>query len=117
MLVGCILLNLTSRRQVDRVLPGLFLHYPDPGKMHHAGPELEEMLRPLGLQNRRAATLREFSIQWIMAEPWGLTEQLLAQMKGIGPYALDSYRIFVLGDGSRCDSGDKELVRWLEGRA
>jgi hypothetical protein len=41
-------------------------------------------------------------------------EKTVAKLPGIGPYALDSYRIFILKDRSRFESGDKVLAKYLE---
>ena len=57
MLVCCILLNLTHRRQVDKVRNELFTRYPTAMHMAFAmEDELSEMLKPLGFYNKRAIT-------------------------------------------------------------
>ena len=62
MLVCCILLNLTQRKQVDGVRHELFTKYPTEYEMMEADEdELSEILRPLGLYRRRAKTLIKFS--------------------------------------------------------
>jgi endonuclease III len=123
LLVCCMLLNQTNRRAVDRLIEdGFFRRYPYPTAMSQSPVELlVEKLRPLGLQNTRARKLQTFSRGWTIAlrssrengERWP-TAGVVAGLAGVGPYALDSYRFFVLGDTSRFESGDKELKRWLE---
>ena len=112
MMVCCILLNQTNRRQVDRVIDELFARWPYSSIM--AGiesksetQELVDVLRPLGFQRRRATTLIRFSRDWCQGK-------LMAECYGIGPYALDSFRIFYLRDYSRFESGDKEIAAWLD---
>lgn len=119
LLVSCILLNQTSRRQVDAVIDaGLFERFPTPQSMAFADrEEIADAVRHLGFGNVRSARLHSFSTQWVdywmkwLKHP---TEDELRRFTGIGPYALDSYRIFWLGDTSRCDSGDKEILAWAE---
>src|SRR4051812_39010716 len=66
MLVCCILLNRTQRKQVDRVVDGLFRWYPTAERMTEAEtPHLWKVLRPLGLWQQRAATLVRFSEDWV----------------------------------------------------
>lgn len=82
--------------------------------------EIGEVVRCLGLWRRRADTLKVFSHQWTFAqeveEQWPLPEKKVRAMKGIGPYAADSYRFFILDDFSRFDSGDFVLLKYLKAR-
>ena len=60
MLTCCMLLNLTNRKQVDKVREELFKKYPTPKDMMNADEsELSELLKPLGLYNRRARSLKK----------------------------------------------------------
>lgn len=118
LLVACILLNRTTRRQVDKVIDSLFLDYPTPGHLADAREDdLRDLLYPLGMSRTRARRLIEFADDWLaLVDMWegttpdGLTE--LSALTGVGDYALDSYRMFVLCD-YRVSPTDKELVRWL----
>lgn len=129
MLVGCILLNLTHRRQVDPVYPRLFSEWPSPELMANASLViLEDELRPLGLQHRRAATLKYFSRwwtdaggsrgypklgQWVGRDP-GFGERIRAlEPPGIGDYARDSWAIFAEGIVPDWEVRDKELRKHL----
>jgi endonuclease III len=120
MLVGCILLNMTTRTQVDKVRQQLFENYPGPGHMAVADPdELGELLKPLGLFRRRAVTLKRFSQDWLTVTQLGdrpfPTAWDVGQCYGIGKYATDSYRIFVLGEILKPrDVEDKVLKKYLE---
>ena len=70
MLVCCILLNLTHRRQVDKVREELFDRWPTPEHMMEANEtELAELLKPLGFYNKRAKTLIKMSKQWVTDDP------------------------------------------------
>lgn len=110
MLVGCILLNVTTRRQAEPVWPELFRRWPTPEALAAADrDELGELLRPLGCWRRRAASLSTFSSEWCNLE--GVPEEV-ESLPGIGKYAGDSWRIFVLGHQD-VEPTDKELRRYL----
>jgi methyl-CpG-binding domain protein 4 len=108
MLVGCILLNQTTRTQVDRVRDELFSLWSDPIQMGTADPcKLAEVIKPLGLYNRRAKTLIKFSQDWInrnWKEP--------IELHGIGKYAQDSWEIFQKNN-FEVSPTDKELINYL----
>jgi methyl-CpG-binding domain protein 4 len=64
---------------------------PSPrGLLMVEGARLEGLLRPLGLQNRRAALLRRLTEDWLDGKPPHLCH-------GVGQYALDAWAIFVEG--------------------
>ena len=66
MLVCCMLLNLTHRRQVDKIRSELFYRWPTPEKMMEADQEeLAKLLKPLGFYNKRAKSLVKMSKQWV----------------------------------------------------
>lgn len=118
MLVGCMLLNLTSRRQVDRVWPLLFRHWPNAGvaaDLHspYQADEVARLLKPLGLANRRFTTIRRFSEQWLETLD-AHREANVVEMKyhGVGEYARDSWIIFVQGRRDIIPT-DKELRAYL----
>jgi adenine-specific DNA glycosylase len=124
-MVGCILLNLTNRKQVEPMVDALFDEWPQARDMAEADESLEELLKPLGLQNRRAATLRAFS-KWFREN--GHKADINTQMEGmaapgIGEYARDSWIIFIVGPTKRHVAyaleheewpADKELARWFK---
>jgi len=126
MLVCCILLNQTSRKQVDGVLDELFGAYPNAGHMASATPVLEEYIQPLGLWRRRAQTLPQFSEWWLAhADRPALTGHMhMMDPPGVGEYARDSWILFVEGPtpenvsialGDEGWPADKELARWFAG--
>jgi methyl-CpG-binding domain protein 4 len=110
MVVACVLLNRTTRRQVDGVIGGLFERWPGPEEMADADPGLLALtLRPLGLHNRRAETLRRLSSDWL----GGFDE--VTELYGVGKYAADSWAIFQEGDLS-VEPTDKALSAYLKER-
>lgn len=108
-MICCILLNRTSRKQVDSVIGYLFRTFEDAVDMAQADPEiLSEMLKSLGFQNKRAKTLIRFSKDWISID-WKDPKELY----GIGQYAADSYDIFY---NNKTDIKPKDgvLVKYIE---
>lgn len=109
MLVGCLLLNKTSRKQADRVWPELFERWPDPESLASAGDELEELLRPLGFCSTKAKRLREMSARYAAGD-WNDPSEL----PGVGKYARDSWAMFVDGDPWSVEPEDEKLRANLE---
>lgn len=89
-LVCCALLNRTGRAQVRAVFEAFFAAYPEPRALLSAGHELADLLRPLGMQHRRAALLRRLTEDVVAGRP-------PAECHGVGPYAMDALAIFVEG--------------------
>ena len=107
MLVCCILLNLTKRQQVDEVRHELFSKYPTEYEMMEADEkELADILKPLGLYNRRAKTLIKFSWMWVN----GFND--VSELYGIGQYAKDSWEIFQMNNFDIIPT-DKVLLEYL----
>ena len=106
MLVCCIMLNLTNRKQVDRVRHKLFKKYPTAKDLSVADyEELSELLTPLGMQFKRAATLMKFSKEYND----GFTDPI--ELYGIGKYAKDSWEIF---QNNNIQYTDLKLKFWLK---
>lgn len=119
LLVVCQLLNLTQRAQVEPLLGELFTRWPDAHAMCGASlVELMQFLRPLGNARTKAARLTQMSLQWWKEESeteedrWPPAADFVAELYGCGPYAVDSYNYFVLGDTSNFLSGDSKLALW-----
>jgi methyl-CpG-binding domain protein 4 len=101
MLCACVLLNVATGTVARRVLPELFARWPTARAMRRAHDrDLQDVLRPLGLQRGRAYTLRLLSIRWdedpVERRPGSWRE--VAAIPGLGPYAADSWRLFAEGD-------------------
>ena len=104
-LVCCILLNLTTHKQVRKVLPFLFKRYPEPDFMALADEEeLRLLLQPLGLSNKRAKTLMRFSKEYLTSS-WTTASDL----HGCGKYADDAWHIFCKGDWEKVAPRDHAL--------
>ena len=89
MLVCCMLLNLTNRKQVDTIREELFTKYPTPKDMMMAEhSDLVDIIKPLGLYNTRADRLIK------MSEGYVNGFKSVDELYGIGQYAKDSWDIF-----------------------
>ena len=107
MLICCMLLNLTNRRQVDVIRDELFDRYPTPQDMMKANQsELAELLKPLGLYNRRAKSLKK------MSEGYVKGFKSVDELYGIGQYAKDSWEIFQ-NNNRNVNPTDKVLQEYL----
>ena len=116
MLVVCQLLNLTQRKQMEPLLDELFRRWPDAYTMSGAMlTELMKFLRPLGNARTKAVRLVNMSLTWWQWERSGEDlpgPEFVRNLYGCGPYAVDSYNYFVLGDTSDFESGDSKLAMW-----
>jgi len=109
MLVCCIMLNCTSRKQVDRVRDEFFRRYPDAVEAERADPaEMAELISLLGFKNRRTSTIMRFSSDWMTLD-WLEPSELY----GIGKYAQDSWEIFQKGN-LNVDPTDGVLNTYLD---
>jgi hypothetical protein len=94
------MLNQTSHKQVDQVRHEFFDRFPTPEALVATEEsEIASMIKTLGFYNRRAKSWKEFSKQWIDAvEEYGTSVPIsvLEDMKGVGRYALDSWKVFQL---------------------
>lgn len=107
-LICCIMLNCTSRKQVDRVRDRFFELYPDPESAISADPEeMAEVIAHLGFKNRRTRTIQRFSRDWLESK-WTEPKELY----GIGKYAQDSWEIFQKGN-LNVDPDDGVLNKYL----
>ena len=107
MLTCCMLLNLTNRKQVDTIRDELFSKYPTPKDMMNANQsELAELLKPLGLYNRRAKSLKK------MSEGYVKGFKSVDELYGIGQYAKDSWEIFQ-NSNININPTDKVLLAYL----
>jgi len=108
--VACLLLNLTTRKQVDRVWPELFTIAPGPDDMIKISEEkLQELIKPLGMWRIRSARLKK------LAQAWGTVPH--AKLPGVGKYAWQSDRIFFADDMLWDQSvEDGALTKYLDWR-
>jgi hypothetical protein len=97
MLMVCFMLNQTSHKQVDKVRHEFFSRYPNAQAFLDAeDSEVIELIKPLGFYNRRVKAWKEFCRQWIALSTDAPSLAQLIEMKGVGKYALDSWKVFQL---------------------
>lgn len=90
MLICCIFLNQTSRKQVDQIREHFFDLYPNPKSAIEAEhEEMAETIKLLGFKNMRTKRIKKFSQQFLDMK-WNNPIEL----HGIGQYAQDSWDIF-----------------------
>jgi hypothetical protein len=97
------MLNQTSHKQVDQIREAFFDRFPNPESLTAAEEsEIASTIKILGFYNKRAKAWKQFSLEWIDAvEKYGGTQipvYVFDKMKGIGKYALDSWKVFQLYD-------------------
>jgi methyl-CpG-binding domain protein 4 len=107
-LVCCLCLNLTTRRQMEPVVEEMFRRWPTPGLLASCDvEELQELIKPLGMWRRRAATLIKMSRQYCESQ-WVDVEELT----GVGQYARRAYEIFILGKIGEHPPNDHALLEY-----
>ena len=108
-MVGVIMLNLTGRKQVKKVLPNFLARWPNPESLLYAtSRQIEKVIEPLGMKKVRAERLYRMSEQFLDWDGEDATE-----LYGIGKYGSDSYRLFFKKELPE-DVGDHELQRYVE---
>ena len=108
-MVGVIMLNLTGRKQVKKVLPEFLSRWPDPESLLHAtSRQIEKVIEPLGMKKVRAERLYRMSEQFLDWDGEDATE-----LYGIGKYGSDSYRLFFKNELPE-NVGDHELQRYVK---
>jgi methyl-CpG-binding domain protein 4 len=142
LVVQAILWNQTHGLAARPVLFRILTIYPTPLNLSQANlEELTAMMRPIGLQNTRALRLIALAEAWIRAPPCkerryrklhypshGCSANVkpgevlsfgdnrsgweIAHLPGMGPYALDSFRIFYRDRLRGFDGADGDLPEW-----
>lgn len=114
-LISCLMLNQTTRKQVDKVIWKFFDKWPDPHSLMSANvKDVSVLLRPLGFYNRRPRAMKKFTEEYLnvdWAEP--------IELYGIGKYANDAWRIFCKGDWHSVEPQDHALNKyhsWLRNK-
>ncbi|XP_048588363.1 methyl-CpG-binding domain protein 4-like [Nematostella vectensis] len=105
LLVSSIFLNRTAGTQAIPIMWEFFRRYPDAAEASKADPgPISDLLRPLGLHEKRAKALVQFSAEFLSRD-WIYPDTLY----GIGKYGSDSYRIFFLGEWKDVKPEDHKL--------
>jgi hypothetical protein len=100
MLMVCFMLNQTHHRQVDEVREHFFNKCNTAERLIGCpDDEIIAIIKPLGFYNKRVKAWKEFSYQWLelvaqYKNPIYIPADKLIGLKGVGKYALDSWRIF-----------------------
>lgn len=106
------LLRKTSAIQVKAVYAKFLRRFTGPMKLAQADPgEIQEVIRPLGMEKRRSITLHRFGVE--VADRFHgntpLSRDELVTLPGVGDYAADAVRSLVAGD--RLPMVDRNAVR------
>ena len=110
-LVACLMLNCTSRKQIEKIVPDFFGRWPDPTSFMAAKrDEVLELISCLGFGNRRTDRLFE------MTEAYSRKDWLHArELPGVGDYAARMWDIFFannLGDDPPKDGALVLYWKW-----
>lgn len=109
MLICCLMLNLTSYKQVLPIIDGFFERWPDPQSAANADEQvMKDYLRSLGMYNKRAKTIIKMSRQFL--EGFSHPKEL----HGCGKYASDSDAIFYQGRWREVVPTDGALKRYIQ---
>mmetsp|Transcript_16285 Transcript_16285/g.24448 ORF Transcript_16285/g.24448 Transcript_16285/m.24448 type:complete len:444 (-) Transcript_16285:28-1359(-) len=141
LLISAILLNRTCREQVDLVLLELLRSYPNCMAMSNAKQKnISDIIRPIGMRNRRADTLIRFSTEFMTLMTSKKTRyndddntkkvnakdcnrnrisghfsrEEVIQLYGIGIYAADVYEIFFMRKYENMCVEDHALQYYIE---
>lgn len=110
-LVSCMMLNCTTRKQVEKVLPDFVNTWPTASDFMSASDEdVVSLIRPLGFANRRTKNLKRMTEHFV-AGPWEDPREL----PGVGEYAARAYEIFcmgIIGDEPPVDHALVQYWRW-----
>ena len=112
MMICCMLLNLTTRKQVDQIIDELFERWPTAKSMSMADEqEVSTLIQSLGLANKRSKSLIRMSSEWIHR---GKKDPI--KIHGIGQYARDAYSLFVEGKIPKVvnDHKLKDYAKWAK---
>ncbi len=109
-LVCCIFLNQTARRQVDVIRDEFFKKWPTAKKASKADEtEMSELLKSLGFKNKRSKTIIRMS-QEFDANKF----ERPIELYGIGKYGQDSWDIFVNNRLDIKNPADRVLNKYMK---
>ncbi|CAM9151242.1 unnamed protein product [Discosporangium mesarthrocarpum] len=110
LLLSCIMLNQTTRSQVDPVLVKFLARFPDaPSVLKGSLDEVAAIVAPLGLQEKRPRAIIRFSDEYLN-KPW----QTPTELHWVGKYGADAYKIFINREWKDIQASDHALNWWVE---
>jgi methyl-CpG-binding domain protein 4 len=112
-LVACLMLNCTSRRQVEQVMPEFMRRWPTAADVAAADTsDLTEVIRSLGFGNRRANNLQALARAFLSG---GWTDS--RDLPHIGEYAGRAHDIFcrgIIGSEPPNDHALTDYWHWVQ---
>lgn len=109
-LLSCMMLNCTSRKQVEQVLPAFIQTWPEPTTFLAAETsEVERLVKPLGFASRRTKNIFRMTSTYVEGK-WSHASEL----PGIGKYGARAWEIFCVGTLGDDDPNDHALTRYWE---
>jgi len=104
------MLNCTTRKQVEKVLPEFVKRWPTPQDFIKAATvDVATLIKPLGFVQRRTVALKRMT-ELYLAGPWSDPREL----PGIGEYGARAWEIFCKGDLGNEPPKDHALVQYWE---
>ena len=111
-LVICMMLNCTTRKQVEKIYPIFFSKWSNARDFSNCSiDELINVIKPLGFANRRAKGLIKMTQDYLYKD-WTHASQLF----GIGDYASRAWEMFCLNYVGNTPPKDHALVRYYHWR-
>lgn len=111
-LVACVMLNCTTRKQVEKILPEFFRRWPTASETAEAHKqEMSELISCLGFKNRRSDRLIELANAYLKKD-W----QHVKQLPGIGDYASRMWEMFFLNELGDAPPNDGALTLYWSWR-
>lgn len=106
LLVSCIFLNQTSRKQVEKILPLFWEKWSTPELLLNTDrQQIVSLCKPLGFANKRTDCLLKLAKCYLNKNTWSHAKDL----PGIGHYGSKSWEIFCLGIIDDASPGDHAL--------
>lgn len=104
------MLNCTTRKQVEKVLPEFVKRWPTPQAFFAAdNVDVATLIQPLGFCRRRTVALKKMT-ELYLTGPWSDPREL----PGIGEYGARAWEIFCKGDLGSEPPKDHALVQYWE---
>ena len=114
-LVACVMLNCTTRKQVEKILPHFFEKWPSAEAVAAANRDgMANCIASLGFKNRRTERLIQLAKAYVQGE-WTHVNQL----PGIGEYASRMWEMFFMGNIGEEQPNDGALTlywKWMKVR-